>query len=79
MTPSDHRYFKEAELREEGGTPAIVGSIRAGLVVQLKEAVGSEEIIVRERETVRRVLFEWSQVPQVTHWIVENCIYKRAT
>ena len=67
MTPSDHRYFKEVELREEGGTPAIVGSIRAGLVVQLKEAVGGEEIMVRERETVERVFSHWSQVPEVTH------------
>ena len=34
--------------REEGGTPAIVESIRAGLVFQLKEAVGADAI--RERE-----------------------------
>ena len=26
----DHRFLKEAELREEAGTPAIVESIRAG-------------------------------------------------
>jgi selenocysteine lyase/cysteine desulfurase len=65
VTPSDHRYFKEVELREEGGTPAIVGSIRAGLVVQLKEAVGGEEIMVRERETVERVFSHWSQVPEL--------------
>ena len=35
-------------MREEGGTPAIIESIRAGLVFQLKEAVGAEAI--RERE-----------------------------
>ena len=37
--------------REEGGTPAIVESIRAGLVFQLKEAVGADAI--REREERR--------------------------
>ena len=32
----------DPEHREEGGTPGIVESIRAGLVFQLKEAVGVE-------------------------------------
>lgn len=35
-------------MREEGGTPAIVESIRAGLVFQLKQAVGVENIMNRE-------------------------------
>ena len=30
--------------REEGGTPDIIGSIRAALAFQLKEAVGEEFI-----------------------------------
>lgn len=37
VTHGTHRYLKEVEMREEGGTPAIVESIRAGLVFQLKE------------------------------------------
>ena len=37
VTHNSHRYLKEVEMREEGGTPAIVESIRAGLVFQLKE------------------------------------------
>ena len=48
VNPTDHRYVDDIERREEGGTPDIVGSIRAGLVFQLKEAVGVEAI--RERE-----------------------------
>ena len=35
-------------MREEGGTPAIVESIRAGLVFQLKQAVGVDTIMKRE-------------------------------
>ena len=65
VTPSNHRYFKEVELREEGGTPSIVGSIRAGLVVQLKEVVGSAEIMRREEQMVERVLSKWSSIPEV--------------
>ena len=52
-------------MREEGGTPAIVGSIRAGMVVQLKEAVGSSLIMERERETVEKVFKNWSNIPEV--------------
>src|SRR5689334_3459723 len=44
VNPDDHRYLEDPEHREEGGTPAIVESIRAGLVFQLKEAVGLEVI-----------------------------------
>ena len=44
VNPSEHVYLDDIEHREEGGTPAIVESIRAGLVFQLKEAVGVEAI-----------------------------------
>ena len=37
MTENSHRYLKEIEMREESGTPAIVGDVRAGLVFQLKQ------------------------------------------
>lgn len=33
------KYLQSEELREEGGTPNIVGTIRAGLALQLKLAV----------------------------------------
>jgi selenocysteine lyase/cysteine desulfurase len=42
VNPAEHRYLDDPEHREEGGTPAIIESIRAGLVFQLKEAVGAE-------------------------------------
>lgn len=45
------------EEREEGGTPAIVESIRAGLVMQLKEAVTPEVIVSREEDIVKFVFF----------------------
>ena len=44
MNPVDHKYLKDIEHREEGGTPAIVESIRAGLAFQLKQAVGADTI-----------------------------------
>ena len=52
-------------MREEGGTPAIVGSIRAGLAMQLKEAVGSERILACEDELCKRVFSEWETVEEL--------------
>ncbi len=57
----DHDYWTDIEHREEGGTPDIIGSIRAGLVFQLKEAVGSEQIKAREEDFVRRAIAEWDR------------------
>ena len=37
MTRESHMYLDDIEEREEGGTPAIVESIRTGMVFQLKE------------------------------------------
>lgn len=61
VNPLEHRYLSDPEHREEGGTPAIVESIRAGLVFQLKEAVGVEVIRGREEDFIRRAIDSWSQ------------------
>ena len=65
VTPSTHQYFKEVELREEGGTPSIVGAVRAGLAVQLKEAVGSETIMTLEEDLCQYVFSQWENVEEL--------------
>lgn len=59
VNPKDHGFLSDIEHREEGGTPAIVESIRAGLVFGLKDAVGIEEIRSREEVFVRRAISSW--------------------
>ncbi len=54
-----HDYHTDIAHREEGGTPAIVESIRAGLVFQLKAAVGVDEIRRREEDFVSRAITAW--------------------
>jgi selenocysteine lyase/cysteine desulfurase len=61
----DHSYLSDIEHREEGGTPAIVESIRAGLVFQLKEAVGADEIRDKEESFIRRAIADWEQHPNI--------------
>ncbi|QFT53708.1 aminotransferase class V-fold PLP-dependent enzyme [Microbulbifer sp. THAF38] len=60
VTPQDHRYLEDSERCEEGGTPAIVESIRAGMVFKLQGMVGTEEIARREEHFIRRALQRWS-------------------
>ena len=65
VNPDDHHYLDDIEQREEGGTPAIVESIRAGLIFQLKEAVGSDVIQEHEERFVHRAIHEWEQRPEI--------------
>jgi selenocysteine lyase/cysteine desulfurase len=44
VSAEDHSYIDDPVVREEGGTPAIIESIRAGLVFKLKTAVGEDTI-----------------------------------
>jgi selenocysteine lyase/cysteine desulfurase len=63
---SDHQtYHPDPVLREEGGTPAIVESIRAGLVFRLKEEVGAAAIQELEETFVRRALASWTRDPRL--------------
>ncbi len=65
VNTEEHVYLTDIEQREEGGTPAIVESIRAGLVFQLKEAVGAETIRAREHDFTRRAIEHWRQHPNL--------------
>jgi selenocysteine lyase/cysteine desulfurase len=65
VNPDDHVYLDDVEHREEGGTPAIIESIRAGLVFQLKEAVGEDAIRDREESFIRRAIRSWEQNPNI--------------
>jgi selenocysteine lyase/cysteine desulfurase len=65
VNPVEHVYLADIEHREEGGTPAIVESIRAGLVFGLKAAVGVEAIREREESFIRRALDRWEGNPAI--------------
>jgi selenocysteine lyase/cysteine desulfurase len=65
VNPTEHVYLTDVEHREEGGTPAIVDSIRAGLVFQLKQTVGAAEIRRREESLIRRAIERWRRSPNL--------------
>lgn len=60
-----HRYATDAAAREEGGTPAIVESIRAGLVFALKESVGADTIRTQEERAWQAVRDRWQRHPNI--------------
>nr|WP_221446694.1 aminotransferase class V-fold PLP-dependent enzyme [Microbacterium thalassium] len=65
VNPTEHRYLDDIAHREEGGTPAIVESIRAGVVFGLKEAVGVETIRALEGDFLGRAVAAWEDEPAI--------------
>lgn len=66
VNTAEHHYISHPAHREEGGTPAIVESIRAGLVFGLKEAVGPQVIHARESAFLRRAMQAWRAHENIT-------------
>jgi selenocysteine lyase/cysteine desulfurase len=67
VDPIGHRCLDDP-LVQEGGTPAIVESIRTGLVVALKQAVGTDLIQAREQRFLAWVLERWRRNPTWSCW-----------
>ncbi|MGH3666964.1 MAG: aminotransferase class V-fold PLP-dependent enzyme [Acidimicrobiia bacterium] len=65
VSPDHHSYISDPEHREEGGTPAIIVSIRAGLAFRLKETVGVTTIRALEHDFIRRAIESWSRNPNI--------------
>ncbi len=60
VSQTAHTYITDPSHREEGGTPAIIESIRAGLVFRLKNAVGQDTIEELEKAVVTKAIRSWS-------------------
>ncbi len=65
VTPEDHRYLEDHERREEGGTPGIVESIRAGLVFKLQQDVGTAVIEKVEQQYAERAMEFFGNCPNL--------------
>ena len=58
-----HHFFDDIEVREDGGTPGFLQTIRAALSIKLKEQMGTENIRLREKELVDILCEELSKIP----------------
>jgi selenocysteine lyase/cysteine desulfurase len=53
---SEHQFFDDIEVREDAGTPAIIGKVRAALAFAVKDAVGADVIREHEHAYISRAL-----------------------
>lgn len=65
VTRGSHRYLQDVETKEEGGTPAVVEAIRAGLVMQLKNNITSEFIMTRHKLLNKKIRDLVHHTPQL--------------
>lgn len=61
-----HLYVEDYERREEAGTPPIIGLLRAALAYQLRNEVGLENILRRERVLTQILLNELKKIPAIS-------------
>jgi len=59
----EHHFVADIETREDGGTPAFLGAIRAALALELKELMGTEAIHAREAELLDQAFRGLSAIP----------------
>lgn len=60
-----HKFVENIELREDGGTPAFLQTIKAALAIKLKEEMTVEKIRAREDELVHHALAELEKIPNL--------------
>ncbi|PVB62597.1 aminotransferase class V-fold PLP-dependent enzyme [Labrenzia sp. 011] len=63
VSPWDHIYSSSLEHREEGGTPNVLGDIRAGLALMVKDALDPVWLAERQQELRARALAVWRNNP----------------
>ncbi len=66
-----HKFVNNIELREDGGTPAFLQTIRAALCIKLKEEMGIENIRRREEELISFAFRELRKIPSL-HILADN-------
>ena len=60
-----HKYFDDIEMREDGGTPGILQSIRTALCLNLKSKMGIKNILKREKEQLSLLFSHLEKFPEV--------------
>ena len=61
----EHHFYDDIEVREDGGTPGFLQTIRTALSIKLKQEMGTENIRLREKQLVDLLYKELSKVPSL--------------
>jgi len=65
VSPTAVDYTNDIETREKAGTPGILQTIKAALVIDLKDAIGIDKIEAKELEYSKRALERLSKHPNI--------------
>jgi selenocysteine lyase/cysteine desulfurase len=60
-----HKYVDDIEAREDGGTPSFLQTIRTALCIQLKESMGTDNMLQREEELMEIVWPRLKAIPNL--------------
>ncbi len=60
----EHKYIDEIEVREDGGTPAFLQTIKVALCCQLKEQMGVDKMLKREHELLDMI---WERFENISN------------
>ncbi|MGJ5642179.1 aminotransferase class V-fold PLP-dependent enzyme [Formosa sp. S-31] len=61
----DYAYFKDIEVKEDGGTPGFLQVMRTALAIRLKEKMNTRKIADREDELLNLCFEELKQIPNL--------------
>jgi selenocysteine lyase/cysteine desulfurase len=60
-----HKYIEDIELREDGGTPGFLQTIKTALAINLKNEIGTENILAREHELLKIAFERFDKIPSL--------------
>ncbi len=67
----EYKYIDDIELREDGGTPGFLQSIKAALAINLKDQMGVENIQKREDQLLNYIFPQLTKIPGL-HILADN-------
>lgn len=67
----EYKYIDDIEAREDGGTPGFLQAIKTALCIELKNQIGTENILKREDELLEIVFDEFPKIPNL-HILADN-------
>ena len=65
VSPWGHDYSSDVAVREEAGTPNVIGDIRAALCFLVKDAIGQDFMDTRHETLRQRALSVWRANPNI--------------
>ncbi|MCX6151370.1 MAG: aminotransferase class V-fold PLP-dependent enzyme [Ignavibacteriales bacterium] len=66
-----YRFLNDIEIREDGGTPGFLQTIKAALCIQLKNEMNVKNMQVREKELLKIAFKEFKKIPSL-HILANN-------